>query len=128
MARKLLSRCTCQCDQTQGPEIPAPGSSPSPEPLTYSLAEAAQRIGGVTARSLADEFRAGLVSGYKIGRQWRMAEDDIRDYIDSRRVLPRQPGSAPRCDPGETSKPVQRQARKPKNPNVTAGDQFSLFG
>ena len=127
MAPKSVAGCTCQCSQQEGLGPPPAGSQLPSEPLTYSLAEAAQRIGGVTARSLADEFRAGLVSGYKIGRQWRMTEDDIRSYIDQRRILPRHTDSTPTSSTNEPVKPPQQQ-RQRKHPASSADDQISLFG
>lgn len=91
-------------------------------PLTYSLAEAAQRIGGVTERWLATRLRDGQASGYKIGRQWRMTESDIQDLIDKSRVIP---GS-------ETTIEVVRVANSSpqtaKPPHGVAGGQYTLFG
>lgn len=51
-------------------------------PLTYDLAEAAARIGGVTEKWLAARLRAGKLPGRKVGRQWRMTESDIEAAVE----------------------------------------------
>lgn len=91
------------------------------EPLTYSLAEAAQRIGGVTERWLATGLRAGELPGHKIGRQWRMSEADIQDIINRSRVVPRTVSVA---DATVVERP--RQVRRPA-PHPVVGEQYALF-
>ena len=50
--------------------------------LTYDLAEAAERIGGVTEKWLAARLRAGKLPGRKVGRQWRMTDSDIEAAVE----------------------------------------------
>jgi hypothetical protein len=58
------------------------------EPLTYDLAEAAQRIGGVSEKWLAARLRAGKLPGRKVGRKWRMTASDIEAAVEMFRVVP----------------------------------------
>ena len=51
--------------------------------ITYSLAEAADRIGGCTERWLADQIRAGRFPAHKIGQSWRMTEQDIERAVEA---------------------------------------------
>ncbi|MUM06788.1 hypothetical protein B5P44_18655 [Mycobacterium sp. CBMA 213] len=90
-------------------------------PLTYSLAEAAQRIGGVTERWLATELRVGRISGHKIGRQWRMSEADVQDIIDKSRVTSR---PAPVIEAAVAERP-RHPGRILSRP--VGGEQYSLF-
>lgn len=56
---------------------------------TYSLAEVAaaylppEWVGA--QRWLRDRLNRGEISGYRVGRVWRMTEDDVADFITSRR-------------------------------------------
>ena len=50
-------------------------------PLTHSLEEAAEIIGGVTAVWLAAQLCRRAIPGRKIGRVWRMTDDDIAAVI-----------------------------------------------
>jgi hypothetical protein len=56
---------------------------------TYSLAEVAAMVlppewtGGV--RWLARRLNRGEISGYKVGRVWRMTDDDVQAFIESGR-------------------------------------------
>lgn len=52
-------------------------------PLTLALAEAADRIGGVSVDWLARQLRSGRAPGVKLGRSWRMTEADIAAVIES---------------------------------------------
>jgi excisionase family DNA binding protein len=117
-----LARCSCGRASTRG-AADAPVVGPLPrEPLTYSLAEAAQRIGGVSERSLATLLREGELSGYKIGRQWRMSEADIQDLIDKSRVTRR---SKPAVNKAVV---VERRPREAKHgPHSVVGEQYPLF-
>lgn len=117
-----LARCACHAAQARG-AVTSPAPSPAAgEPLTYSLAEAAQRIGGISERGLAMKLRAGEVSGYKIGRQWRMGEGDIQEFIARSRVTRR-------------SDPARQEAPRGGHPPGDAtqqdypviGDQYSLL-
>lgn len=51
-------------------------------PLTYDLAEAAERIGGVSEKWLAVQLRKGKLRGRKVGRHWRMTDSDIKDAVE----------------------------------------------
>lgn len=50
--------------------------------LTYSLAEAAERIGGCSTHWLANGIRAGKFPARKIAGKWRMTEADIAAVMD----------------------------------------------
>ena len=63
--------------------------------LTYDLAEAAERIGGVTEKWLAARLRAGKLPGRKVGRQWRMTDSDIEAAVELFGVGP-QTNAAPK--------------------------------
>ena len=66
---------------------------------TYSLAEVAavylpaEWTDGV--RWLSRRIRAGEISAYKVGRSWRMTEDDVSEFVARRRNSPREPVMAP---------------------------------
>jgi hypothetical protein len=49
---------------------------------TYSTAEATERIGAPSERWLVEQLRAGRFPGRKIGRHWRMTDQDVRDALD----------------------------------------------
>lgn len=51
-------------------------------PLTYDLAAAAERIGGVSEKWLAVQLRRGKLPGRKIGRHWRMTQSDIEAAVE----------------------------------------------
>ena len=53
-----------------------------PPALTYSLAEATERMGAPSERWLMLKLRAGAFPGRKVGRYWRMTEEDIADALD----------------------------------------------
>ena len=117
-----LVRCTCHRVQAAAPAAGLPAAAATHGPLTYSLAEAAQRIGGVTERWLAIRLRDGQASGYKIGRQWRMTEFDIQDLIDKSRVIPR---SEPPIEVVRAAKPSPQTANPPTH--LVIGEQYALF-
>lgn len=48
----------------------------------YSLAEL-EKILGVTHRTLLTWVNNGTLRAAKIGRSWRVAEDDVQKYIES---------------------------------------------
>jgi hypothetical protein len=50
--------------------------------LTYSTAEAFQRMGAPSERWLVEQLRSGRFPGRKIARLWRMTEQDINDALD----------------------------------------------
>lgn len=49
--------------------------------LTYSLEEAAEMIGGVSADQLAQWIKQGRIPSRKIGRRCRLTRQDIDDII-----------------------------------------------
>lgn len=51
-------------------------------PLTYDLATAAERIGGVSEKWLAAQLREAKLPGRKVGRHWRMTESDIEAAVE----------------------------------------------
>lgn len=48
---------------------------------TYSTADVAERIMGCSDRWLIEQLRAGRFPGRKIGRHWRMTDQDIADAL-----------------------------------------------
>ena len=50
---------------------------------TYSASEAAQQMGAPSARWLVHQLRSGRFTGRKIGRSWRMTDQDIADSLDT---------------------------------------------
>jgi hypothetical protein len=58
--------------------------------LTYSLAEAAALI-PCKERWLAEGLRAGRFPGRKIGRDWRLTDDDIHAIIAASAPEPSKP-------------------------------------
>ena len=63
---------------------------------TYSTAESAELIGAPSERWLIERLRAGYFRGRKIGRHWRMTEQDIADALDVCANDSRIAGSGPR--------------------------------
>jgi hypothetical protein len=51
--------------------------------LTYSTAEAAEQMGAPSERWLVEQLRTGRFRGRKVGRLWRMTEQDILDALDN---------------------------------------------
>jgi hypothetical protein len=70
-------------------------------PLTYDLAEAAQRIGGVSEKWLAAQLRAGKLQGRKVGRKWRMTLGDIESAVEMFRVVPQKVSAE--CEPPDVN-------------------------
>lgn len=52
------------------------------QPITYNIADAAQRMGAPSERWVLDQIRAGRFPARKMGRSWRMTETDIADALD----------------------------------------------
>lgn len=50
-------------------------------PLTMSVADAAQRL-GVTEDWYLRQLRARKLPGHKLGRAWRLTEDDVRKALE----------------------------------------------
>ncbi|NKS77965.1 excisionase family DNA-binding protein [Rhodococcus hoagii] len=51
------------------------------EQLTYTVAEAAAKL-GVTEAWYARQLRASTLPGHKLGRQWRLTDDDIAQALE----------------------------------------------
>lgn len=52
-------------------------------PLTHNIATSAMRMGAPSERWLIDGLRAGRFRGRKVGRHWRMTDEDIVDALDA---------------------------------------------
>lgn len=67
---------------------------------TCSLAEVAAMVLPPDLKEpegwLARHLRAGKIRGYKVGRAWRMTEDDIADLIERHRNRADEPDPEPR--------------------------------
>ena len=50
---------------------------------TYSTAEATEQIGAPSERWLIGQIRAGRFPARKVGRSWRMTDEDIADALDA---------------------------------------------
>lgn len=102
----------------------------SDQPLTCDLAEAAERIGGVSERWLAAQLRDGNIPGRKVGRKWRMTAGDIDACLAIFKVGPRQRVPHRSSDTQEADqrpergrKPVPRRSHSP----AMKDEQFLLF-
>lgn len=51
-------------------------------PITCDIATAAQRLGAPSERWVVEQIRAGRFPARKMGRIWRMTEQDISDALD----------------------------------------------
>lgn len=50
---------------------------------TYAAEEAAELMGAPSVRWLIEQLRAGRFQGYKVGRHWRMTEDDVLAAVEA---------------------------------------------
>lgn len=50
---------------------------------TYSIAEVAEQVGAPSERWVVDQIRAGRFPARKIGRAWRMTDQDIADALEA---------------------------------------------
>ena len=50
---------------------------------THSMAEVTERLGAPSERWVVDQIRAGRFPARKIGRAWRMTDQDIADALDA---------------------------------------------
>ena len=100
------------------------------EPLTYGLATAAERIGGVSERWLATQLRSGRIPGRKVGRQWRMTSGDIKACLDLFMVSPRDESVEHPAPQRKASTPKERIPRRNSAATTsapTADGQIPLF-
>jgi hypothetical protein len=49
---------------------------------TYSTRQASEIFGAPSERWLVEQLRSGRFRGRKVGRHWRMTDEDIRDALD----------------------------------------------
>lgn len=70
--------------------------------ITYSIAEVAEQFGAPSERWVIDQIRAGRFPARKIGRSWRMTDQDVADALDACR--PRSDGVQPLVGLTPTSK------------------------
>lgn len=100
------------------------------QPLTYDLAEAAERIGGVSERWLAAQLRDGKIPGRKVGRKWRMTAGDIDACLEIFKVVPQQPVPCRSSDARDADQRPERARRslprKFRSPAMK-DEQFLLF-
>ncbi|MDQ3926026.1 MAG: helix-turn-helix domain-containing protein [Actinomycetota bacterium] len=61
------------------------------EEAYYTLAEIAQRL-KVSYRTVYRWVQAGELSAYKLGTEWRIAESDLRAFLEARKVRRRPEG------------------------------------
>lgn len=52
-------------------------------PLTHGLAEVAEQMGAPSERWVVEQIRAGRFPARKIGRTWRMTQQDIATALDA---------------------------------------------
>lgn len=71
---------------------------------TYSVAEAADVL-KVTEPWYAKRLRDGEFPGHKIGRQWRLTQDDIRQALE----LTAKPAITPQPDPSGLTRTSRRR-------------------
>jgi hypothetical protein len=50
---------------------------------TYTLDQAVRQIGGPSPRWLMEKLRSGQFPGRKIGKSWRLTDEDIADILDA---------------------------------------------
>jgi hypothetical protein len=53
------------------------------QPITYAIADAAKRMGAPSERWVVEQIRAGRFPARKMGRAWRMTDQDIVDALDA---------------------------------------------
>ncbi|WP_125078304.1 helix-turn-helix domain-containing protein [Mycobacterium sp. P7213] len=59
---------------------------------TYSAAEVAEQIGAPSQRWVIEQLRSGRFPGRKIGRNWRLTEEDVIAALEVCRFNPSDPG------------------------------------
>lgn len=100
------------------------------QPLTYDLAGAAERIGGVSERWLAGQLRDGKIPGRKVGRKWRMTAGDIDACLEIFKVDPRQPVPRRSSDTRDADRRPERGRTTPPRKSHSPAmkdEQFLLF-
>ncbi|KPG04561.1 MULTISPECIES: helix-turn-helix domain-containing protein [Mycobacteroides] len=56
---------------------------------THSVEEASAILGAPSVRWVTEQLRAGRLRGYKVGRHWRMTDEDIAASIEIMRPVGR---------------------------------------
>lgn len=59
---------------------------------TYSVAEVAEQIGAPSQRWVVEQLRSGRFPGRKIGRNWRLTEEDVVAALEVCRFNPSETG------------------------------------
>ncbi|NKR96206.1 excisionase family DNA-binding protein [Rhodococcus hoagii] len=77
------------------------------EQLTYTVAEAAAKL-GVTEAWYVRQLRDRKLPGHKLGRQWRLTDDDIAQALELTAV----PATPRHVSPTGMTPTSQRRARK----------------
>jgi hypothetical protein len=96
--------------------------------LTFDLAEAAERIGGVSEKWLAAQLRSRKIPGRKVGRKWRMTQGDIDACLDIFKVCPNPKPDRTVAASGASVGLTRTSHRRVKHARVPApAPQYSLF-
>ena len=74
---------------------------------TNAIADVADRIGAPSVRWVVDQIRSGRFPALKIGRIWRMTDQDIADALDACRNTLR-----PQADPPQQLAGLTPTSRK----------------
>lgn len=51
--------------------------------ITYSIEEVTQQLGAPSPRWVIEQLRSGRFPGRKVGRNWRLTDQDIADALDA---------------------------------------------
>ena len=90
--------------------LPAPEPSRPDAPKMFDVEEVRHRLGFEDPRTVRALIEAGELIGYKIGREYRVAADDLASFLEGRRLSPRaRPGVS-----GLTSRTPVRRGRLAK--------------
>jgi excisionase family DNA binding protein len=93
-------------DNETDTQVSAEAPQPTP-PLTFSVAEGAQRLGVKEAWYLI-QLRARKLPGHKIGRQWRLTESDLTQALEITAVA----AVMPIVDPAGATPTTRRRANR----------------
>lgn len=88
-------------------------------PLTHDLDTAAELLGAPSRRWLLLKLRAGTLPGRKIGRFYRMTDEDIQESLEilSTRNKPKPPAPQVSNANGLTATSAKRIAEQQTDPN-----------
>ena len=51
--------------------------------ITYSIEEVTQQLGAPSSRWVIEQLRSGRFPGRKVGRNWRLTEQDIAESLEA---------------------------------------------